>query len=186
MTKHKCVCIYCQTQHTYICVLSFVFTYTTGMFRTEITKCRNLIANFLQSISDQLKWIELPLLSIFLDFKIWVEKPEGKKLQSISYLFFFFGSWTRHKSVCRRRYSCAEDPKDALLYNIAALSQADQFSPVIVKGTANQEVPVVTATVVLFILVWSLCFVNASLFAFYVKQASSCNLWVFGEKLRGK
>lgn len=72
------------------------------------------------------------------------------------------------------------------LYNIAALHQADQFCPVTVKGTADQEVPVVTATVLVIILVWSLCHVNASLFAFCVKEASRCNLWDFGKKLQGK
>lgn len=99
-----------------------------------------------------------------------MEKPEGKKLRSIKCRFCFFAFWTRHKSVCRRRYSCAQEPKGALLYITAALHQAYQFCLVIVKGTTDQEVPVVTATVFLSILVWSLFYVNASLFAFCVKR----------------
>jgi hypothetical protein len=59
-----------------------------------------------------------------------------------------------------------------LLYTsvAAALPQADQFCLVIVKGTTDQEVPVVTATVLLILLVSSLFYVNASLFAFVLKK----------------
>lgn len=68
-----------------------------------------------------------------------------------------------------------------MLYVAAVLHQADQFCLVIVKGITDQEVPDLTATVFLIIMVYGLFYVNYLLFAFCVKETSRCNLWDFGQ-----
>jgi hypothetical protein len=80
-----------------------------------------------------------------------VEKPEGKKLQSISYRFV---SLVPERDI--NLFAAGGIPMlriRKMLSFIILQPCIRRTSPVIVKGTADQEVPVVTATVLLIILV---------------------------------